>query len=374
MAVSPDWDGTPQWDKEPEVPAKFVEYVDDNVKSQLPAGVEVQAIHPHGASFWTRLAKLVCRRQHDGSEVLFFLKVSVSGPMLRGEYESMAALHAASPRLVPEPLGWGPYASADGVHFLLTAFVRMDATRPLCALDRLPAALAALHRAAAAAVVGPPRFGFPVPTYQGRLPGDAGWCASWEESFRRNLLCMFAHEEAAQGPLDAELRALKERVVRRVLPRLLAPLESGGRKVAPVLVHGDLWEGNTGTEVGSGDPKIFDACSWYAHNEFELAPWRPKRQKMNREYVDEYLKHMPPSEPAEDFDGRNLLYALRFNLCSSALYPGNPHYREIVRSDMRELVDAYPESFEEWQIARKETKKHESGVPAQSGVVGTDTT
>jgi hypothetical protein len=42
----------------------------------------------------------------------------------------------------------------------------------------------------------------------------------------------------------------------------------------------------------------------------EMAPWRPARQKMNRPYVEAYLRHFPASEPVEDFDGRNALYAL----------------------------------------------------------------
>ncbi|KAI4603354.1 hypothetical protein KJ359_006147 [Pestalotiopsis sp. 9143b] len=91
------------------------------------------------------------------------------------------------------------------------------------------------------------KFGFPVTTYQGRLAQDMTWCDTWEESFSRNLDLYFEHELEAQGP-DEEL--------------------------------------------------------------IELAPWRPARQKMGAPYVEAYLKHFPASEPAEDFDGRNALYAL----------------------------------------------------------------
>lgn len=70
---------------------------------------------------------------------------------------------------------------------------------------------------------------------------------------------------------------------------------------------------------------------------------------MGKPYVEAYQQHFPASEPTEDFDGRNLLYALlvglkwscsqhaetrlmndrKFNICSSALYPGNLNYRNV---------------------------------------------
>ncbi|KAK8030711.1 hypothetical protein PG990_000445 [Apiospora arundinis] len=150
------------------------------------------------------------------------------------------------------------------------------------------------------------------------------------------------------GP-DKELAELRRTVTERIVPRLLRPMESGGRRVVPRLIHGDLWEGNAGTDRATAIPKIFDACSWYARNEFEMAPWRPVRQKMGKPYVEAYIQHFPPAEPIEDFDGRNALYALRFNLCSSAFYPGNLNYRNVVKADLRELVERYPGTFEQWQ-------------------------
>ncbi|KAK6834740.1 hypothetical protein PG995_008095 [Apiospora arundinis] len=68
---------------------------------------------------------------------------------------------------------------------------------------------------------------------------------------------------------------------------------------------------------------------------------------MGKPYVEAYIQHFPPAEPIEYFDGRNALYALRFNLCSSALYPGNLNYRNVVKADLRELVERYPGTFEQ---------------------------
>ncbi|KAK8066273.1 Fructosamine kinase-domain-containing protein [Apiospora hydei] len=303
MPASPDWDGAPNWDKEPEVSEQYIRYIDINVQ----AG-------------------------DDGKG------------MMHGEYESMKVLHKTMPELVPNPIAWGTYFTAKDIHFLLCEFHDMD--EGPCSLDTLPELLAELHKKG----VSPTgQFGFPIATYQGRLPQDPTWCDTWEECFSRNLDIMFEHELQAQGPGDAELAELRRTVMTRVVPRLLRPMESGGRRVVPRLIHGDLWEGNAGTDRATAIPKIFDACSWYAHNEFEMAPWRPARQEMGKPYVDAYIQHFPPAEPTEDFDGRNTLYALRFNLCSSALYPGNLNYRNVVKSDLRELVKRYPETFEEWQ-------------------------
>lgn len=53
----------------------------------------------------------------------------------------------------------------------------------------------------------------------------------------------------------------------KVIPRLLRPLESEGRSVKPSLVHGDLWYANSGIDMATYESLVFDACSFYAHNE-----------------------------------------------------------------------------------------------------------
>ena len=63
------------------------------------------------------------------------------------------------------------------------------------------------------------------------------------------------------------MQQLSERLISKVIPRLLRPLETGGRQIQPRLVHGDLWDGNTSTDIATDMPVIFDAASFYAHNE-----------------------------------------------------------------------------------------------------------
>jgi len=56
----------------------------------------------------------------------------------------------------------------------------------------------------------------------------------------------------------------------KVIPRLLRPFESEGRSVKPSLVYGDLWYANSGIDVATNESLIFDACCFYAHNEYEF--------------------------------------------------------------------------------------------------------
>lgn len=155
--------------------------------------------------------------------------------MMRGEFESMRALHETAPDLAPKPIAWGTFSTAGDVHFFLCDFYDMDAE--LCSLDTFPAMLAGLHRRGAARNNG--KFGFPVTTYQGRLAQDMTWCHTWEESFSRNLDLYFDHELEAQGS-DEEIGLLRRVIMERVVPRLLRPMETGGRRVTPTLIHGDL--------------------------------------------------------------------------------------------------------------------------------------
>lgn len=130
----------------------------------------------------------------------------------------------------------------------------------------------------------------------------------------------------------------------KVILRLLRPLETGGRSIRPTLIHGDLWHGNAETDAETGQPIIFDAASFYAHNECktlrppevvfgfaeqflirielrdkeadtrarvdELGVWRQPWNKIGAAYRKEYHKHFPKSRPEEDCDDRQALYAV----------------------------------------------------------------
>lgn len=115
-----------------------------------------------------------------------------------------------------------------------------------------------------------------------------------------------------------------ELTLRKVVPRLLLPLQAEGRLLKPSLIHGDCWDGNTGQDAKTGDAFIFDACSFYGHNEYDTGNWRAPRHRLSNEaYLNLYKKCLAVSEPAEDWDARHLLYSLCFNIGNIINVPGS---------------------------------------------------
>lgn len=181
--------------------------------------------------------------------------------MVLGEFEGQKIIYDAVPQLVPVPVGWGTYASDPNIHFFLCGFVEM--TDDIPDPHKLGSMLAELHRKA----VSPNgKYGFHTTTGVAAVPQKVDWKDSWEEFFADLLKATFAVEERSQGP-NPEMTRLKEAIFAKVVPRLLRPLESGGRSIQPRLVHGDLWDGNTSTDVDTDLPVIYDSTCFYAHNE-----------------------------------------------------------------------------------------------------------
>jgi protein-ribulosamine 3-kinase len=111
------------------------------------------------------------------------------------------------------------------------------------------------------------KFGFHCVTYNGNLPQDNTWFDSWEAFFDNGLRHVLKVREERAGP-NPELDTLLPPLFDKVIPRLLRPLESGGRKIQPSLVHGDLWCGNAGIINESTEEGIvYDPSSFWAHNE-----------------------------------------------------------------------------------------------------------
>ncbi|KAF8853504.1 hypothetical protein BDZ45DRAFT_748506 [Acephala macrosclerotiorum] len=96
-------------------------------------------------------------------------------------------------------------------------------------------------------------YGFPVPTFMGKMPQYTTWTDSWEEFFTNAMRKLMSVIEGQEDP-DPEFRQLFETVLEKVVPRLLRPLETGGRHIRPRLVHGDLYSGNVSVETATGAP------------------------------------------------------------------------------------------------------------------------
>lgn len=182
--------------------------------------------------------------------------------MLSSEHESMRAIHSLTPDFVPKPIAWGTYESIPDTYFLLTEFrdMRPDMPDP----DKFAARLSALHQNSESPEG---KFGFHARTHAGNLPTE--WEDSWEVFFTKSMRQALDLEIEAKGN-DPEFDELIPTLFNTVIPRLLRPLESDGRRVKPSLVHGDLWFANSGIDADTDEPLIFDACCFYAHNECEL--------------------------------------------------------------------------------------------------------
>jgi protein-ribulosamine 3-kinase len=126
------------------------------------------------------------------------------------------------------------------------------------------------------------------------------------------------------GPSE-DLQELLPSFYEKVIPRLLRPLQTSGKKLKPVLVHGDIWYGNIATNAKTDAPIMFDSSVSWAHNEcklvkaalLQLTPlvdelnyFNIPRYRLGRQWMREYHKHFPISPPKEDYEDRNRLYAM----------------------------------------------------------------
>lgn len=153
------------------------------------------------------------------------------------------------------------------------------------------------------------KYGFQVATYLANIPNDNTWQDTWEAWFTQAMKQMLTVEERSHGKND-ELEMLKEALYAKVIPRLLRPLETEGRSIQPCLLHSDLWPGNCMPDANTGETMIFDSCAFWGHSEADLGSWRASRYNMGKPFFKEYQGVMGKSEPKDDWDDRNILYAM----------------------------------------------------------------
>ncbi|KAL2163814.1 hypothetical protein VTH06DRAFT_5873 [Thermothelomyces fergusii] len=213
------------------------------------------------------------------------------------------------------PIAWGSLGNQPGAHFYIRKW-HIYIT-DMVALPSLCEKLARLH----GGHTSPDgRFGFHCATYIGDMPQDNGWTDTWEAFFAQVLRRVLQLRDEQEGPDERLDALLPPALFDKVIPRLLRGLETDGRRVGPVLLHGNLWFGNCAVGPGTGDVLVYGAAAFYGHN--DLGSWR---QKWNRyrdgDPFEAYHRHIPRSEPVEDYDDRSTLYALKFHLHPSVLFP-----------------------------------------------------
>lgn len=257
----------------------------------------------------------------------------------------MTEIYKTMPSLVPQPRGYGKCSGSGGFYFLCD-FKEMDHGDPDPA--KLGKCISALHRESMGkSPTG--KFGTGTVPYDGKLPLLGEWDDSWLSYFTKLMRLSYQHARDAaihsqgheQQQEEEELDALMGVVVGRLIPRLLGPLEG---TIQPCLIHGDLWEANTGTDKDSGEMYIFDAAAYWAHSEKELGIWRCEHHEtMNREeYLTQYFAHRGQrDEPVEEFRDRQLLYSVQTKLMQCGHKPERTEVRSQLVGDLRYLVEKY---------------------------------
>lgn len=289
--------------------------LDENVLADLPQDSKVISANKFGTSAWTVTARITTVLK-DGRHVRYFLKCAVGDRgrvMMQGEYNAMSELYKTMPNFVPRPISWGRFREySTDTYYMLSDFIDMNDRVPEPA--QLCSKLAQLHRNS----VSPTgKFGMHVTTCQGRTPQAVSWESSWT-TFFTNLLRHVTELDFATNGDWGDLNRLEERIFALVIPRLIGALEQDGRSVKPCLIHADLWEGNTGTSYETGEIYIFDSGAFYGHNEMEIGDWRCNYNKIhNKIYTRTYLQHYEPSEPKEEWDDRNRMYSVYYNVIYS---------------------------------------------------------
>ena len=259
---------------------------------------------------------------------------------LEGEFVGMSDLHRLMPDFVPKPLAWGMLndttkeekATVDGkeqvtqipVYFILLEFIQCVHKLPDKAV--LVERVAELHRKSESPTG---QFGYHLTTYDGAKTQVVDWDPSWTSFFTKLLAEAYRHDVVANG-VWPELDRLFQRTLSHLVPRLVGALESDGRSVRPVLIHGDMWDGNIAIDRKTGTPRVFDAAVYYAHHEMEMAIWHAPRHRLSRGgYVEEHRSRFGASEPASEFFDRILLYSTKTNLMYSACSPGDRGIRQL---------------------------------------------
>ncbi len=86
---------------------------------------------------------------------------------------------------------------------------------------------------------------------------------------------------------------------------------------------------------------MFDVCSFYGHNEYDTGNWRAPRHRLsNKTFIKEYKSRFPVSPPEDEWDARNILYSLTFNIGNAMYIPGSTQ-RQVVYDDMALLCKMF---------------------------------
>ncbi|KAK4201516.1 major facilitator superfamily domain-containing protein [Triangularia verruculosa] len=311
---------------------------EEAVSKFLPRGIEFTSVERSGVSAYTATGRIRAR-DSAGAQKEYFIKVAYGEHgriMLNGEAVSSKMIYDLMPDFIPKPVGFGNYKQASDAYFYLSEFVDMDVNTPPDPVE-WTGRLAKMHKQSRSPTG---KFGFPVTTCDGKTAHTVDWEESWATFYRKLLLGVCKLDVEANGSWP-ELELATKQVADAVIPRLLENLkDSEGERIKPCIIHGDLWEGNMGIDEKTNKSLLFDAGSYFAHNEMELGHWRCEFTSVFRDkaYTEHYKKHYPPAEPEGEFDDRNRLYSLKGAINYSAGHP-NSSLRQTAYNNMLYLIE-----------------------------------
>ncbi|EME86944.1 uncharacterized protein MYCFIDRAFT_30675 [Pseudocercospora fijiensis CIRAD86] len=301
-----------------------------------------------------RTSKITAKLE-DGKTKQFFMKSGKGKDadiMFTGEHASLNAMHDVVPTLCPKSYGHGKFADMPNTSFLLTDFLELSSRFSGKSSSGMSLAqkLAKLHTTPAPVPEGydKPQFGFPATTCCGDTPQDNTYESSWADFYaNRRLRFIMEQSRKSNGP-DKELEQLIENTCTNVIPKLIGDDHlNGGKRITPVVVHGDLWSGNasTGKLPGMSEPEelVYDSSAVYGHSEFELGIMK-MFGGFGASFLKEYHELVPKTEPVEEYEDRVKLYELYHHLNHHALFGGG--YRSGAVSIMRSLIGKYGDRSE----------------------------
>ncbi|KAI0719953.1 fructosamine kinase PKL/CAK/FruK [Cerioporus squamosus] len=273
-------------------------------------------------------------RTSDGKRYFAKLGSASDRDQFIGEAESLKAMHLAAPGLVPKLIDCGiidenskERDSDVGRPFFLSEYKDIGSLSSTAAKVLGKRIATELH-----AYKSTNGFGFHVPTYCGATRQDNGWFETWPECFDA-LIGGLVDKLQARGPYES-LCEQAAQVRKRVIPELL-----GSLVIQPVLLHGDLWSGNTGIDRSTHEPVIFDPSSYFGHNEADLAIGR-MFGGIPESFYTTYHEYLPKSEPQDQYGLRQDLYQLYHYLNHTVLFGGA--YAGSARSKMDRLLREVP--------------------------------
>ncbi|KAM0812592.1 putative protein-ribulosamine 3-kinase [Seiridium cardinale] len=311
--------------------------LDPAIAAVLGKDDTVVGVYKDETSTWAETMRIDAVRINGEPRSYFLKTVSAENAAERvyGEFKAMSEIFKTLPAIAPQPHGYGEYKNRKGTYFFVCDYLNI--THRLPDPERLGKKLAELHHKSRSPNG---QFGFHCTTFDGEKPLNTTWDNSWTSFFQRLVNDVYQLEKKVNGlwqPLEDVMRITLDQLI----PRLLDPLTANGRTIKPCLIHGDLWESNIGTDKKTNEIYIFDACAYYAHHEKEVGIWRVAHHQMTDEkYRREYFKNYLPSEPVEEVDDRNRLYAVETLLVNSLAFPG-AKTRQLAYEELKFLINKF---------------------------------